>query len=126
MIEKIIQSLLTAQPALAGGQVYPDVAPDPVQRPYITHHYVGGELGMTFCGPDGSETDTVQIDCWAENRGEATTLALQVYKRLSVQNTDFAASSIRRLPSAYDPDTKLHRASWEVAITTETTPDQEE
>ena len=126
MIETIIQRLLTAQPALAGGQVYTDVVPDPVQSPYITHHYLGGELGMTFRGPDGSEAGSVQIDCWAESAGEATTLALQVYKRLSEQNTDFAASSIRRLPSAYDLNTKLHRVSWEVAITIAIAIDQEE
>lgn len=61
MIETIIQQRLAG---LAGGRVYGGVAPDPVQRPYITHFHVGGELGMAFCGPDGSDSGSVQIDCW--------------------------------------------------------------
>lgn len=120
MIETIIQARLTQAPALAGGRVYAGVAPPTVARPYITHFHVGGELGMAFCGPDGSDSGSVQIDCWAESRSAATALAWQVYHRLTAQDSEFAASSIRRLPSGYEPDTKLHRVSWEVAATTET------
>lgn len=117
MIEAIIQQRLSG---LAEGRVYGGVAPDPVQRPYITHFHVGGELGMAFCGPDGSDAGSVQIDCWAASRGEATSLGWQVYHLLKEQDSQFAAESIRRLPSGYEPDTKLHRVSWEVAATTET------
>lgn len=115
MIETIIQQRLAG---LAGGRVYGGVAPDPVQRPYITHFHVGGELGMAFCGPDGSDAGSVQIDCWADSRGAATALAWQVYQRLIAQDAAFAAESIRRLPSAYEGDTKLHRVSWEVSALT--------
>lgn len=117
MIEAIIQQRLAG---LAGGRVYGGVAPDSVQRPYITHFHVGGELGMAFCGPDGSDAGSVQIDCWAASRGEATSLGWQVYHLLKEQDSEFAAESIRRLPSGYEPDTKLHRVSWEVAATTAT------
>jgi hypothetical protein len=120
MIETLIQNRLKVDPALADGRVYGGVAPDPVLRPYITHFHMGGELGVTFCGPDGSDPGAVQIDCWAETRGAATALAWQVYHRLKTPGPDFAIDSIRRLPSAYEPDTKLHRVSWEVAVTTET------
>lgn len=116
MIETIIQQRLAG---LAGGRIYGGVAPDPVQRPYITHFHVGGELGMAFCGPDGSDDGSVQIDCWAGSRGEATELAWQVYRCLAKQDSTFAADSIRRLPSKYEPDTKLHCVSWEVAAITE-------
>lgn len=117
MIETVIQSRLAS---LAGGRVFGGVAPDPVARPYITHFHMGGQLGVAFCGPDGSDQGSVQIDCWADSRGAATALAWQVYAALKPHTPDFAASSIRRLPSAYEPDTKLHRVSWEVAGTTET------
>lgn len=117
MIETIIQQRLAG---LAGGRVYAGVAPDSVQRPYITHFHVGGEIGMAFRGPDGSDAGSVQIDCWAGSRGEATSLAWQVYHRLTPQDSQFAVESIRRLPSGYEMDTKLHRVSWEVAATTET------
>lgn len=116
MIEKTIQQRLSA---LAGGRVYGGVAPTPVVRPYITHFHVGGELGMTFSGADGSDAGAVQIDCWADSRGEATALAWEVKRLLEVQDAVFAASSIRRLPGDYESDTKLFRVSWEVAATTE-------
>ncbi len=119
MIETKIQTRLAT---LAGGRVYGGVAPSTVARPYITHFHMGGELGVTFCGPDGSDEGSVQIDCWADSRGAATALAWQVFHALAEQDIDFALDSIRRLPSAYEPDTKLHRVSWEVAVTT-TTPD---
>jgi len=119
MIETLIQNRLKT---LVNGRVYGGVAPDSVTRPYITHFHMGGELGVTFCGPDGSDEGSVQIDCWAASRGEATTNAWQVFHALKAHGPDFAVDSIRRLPSAYEPDTKLHRVSWEVAITT-TTPD---
>lgn len=129
MIETLIQKRLVESPALAGGRVYGGVAPDSVRlapeasrRPYITHFHMGGELGMTFCGPDGSDQGGGQIDCWAGSRGEATALAWQVFHRITATGTDFAVDSIRRLPSDYEPDTKLHRVSWEVTATT-TTPD---
>lgn len=120
MIETKIQARLSAAPGLAGGRVYGGVAPEGVARPYITHFHMGGQLGVTYCGPDGSDEGSVQIDCWAESRGEATALAWQVFHRLKAAGTDFAVDSIRRLPSEYEPDTKLHRVSWEVSATTET------
>lgn len=129
MIEVLIQKRLELAPALADGRVYGGIAPDSVRkepettrRPYITHFHMGGDLGMTFCGPDGSDQGSVQIDCWANDRGTATALAWQVIARLKTQGTDFAVDTIRRLPSDYEPDTKLHRVSWEVTATT-TTPD---
>lgn len=119
MIETLIQARLAP---LAGGRVYGGVAPTTVARPYITHFHMGGELGVTYCGPDGSDEGGVQIDCWADSRGAATALGWDVYRALRTPGPDFAIDSIRRLPSAYEPDTKLHRVSWEVAVTT-TTPD---
>lgn len=117
MIETLIQARLAA---LAGGRVYGGVPASPPARPYITHFHMGGELGVTFCGPDGSDEGSAQIDCWGASRGEATALAWQVFHALKAQGPDFAVDSIRRLPSAYEPDTKLHRVSWEVAVTTNT------
>lgn len=117
MLEALIQNRLAH---LAGGRVYGGVAPDPVQRPYITHFHMGGDLGVTFCGPDGSDRGSVQIDCWAASRRAATALGWEVFNALKDQGDDFAVDSIRRLPSAYEPDTKLHRVSWEVAVTTTT------
>lgn len=117
MLEVLIQNRLEH---LAGGRVYGGVAPTTVARPYITHFHMGGELGVTYCGPDGSDQGSVQIDCWADSRGAATALGWQVFNALRDAGDDFAVDSIRRLPSAYEPDTKLHRVSWEVAVTTTT------
>lgn len=117
MIETKIQTRLAT---LAGGRVYAGVAPSPVARPYITHFHMGGELGVVFSGADGSDEGSVQIDCWADSRGAATALGWEVFHTLAAPGPDFAIDSIRRLPSAHEPDTKLHRVSWEVAVTTET------
>lgn len=116
-IEKLIQQRLTS---LAGGRVYGGLAPSPVARPYITHFHLGGELGMTFAGTDGSDGGSVQVDCWADTRADAVALAWEVKRLLDQQDGELAASNIRRLPSDYEADTKLFRASWEVEATTQT------
>jgi len=120
MIERLIQARLKREPAIAAGRVFDGVAPTPVQRPYVRHFHMGGELGVTFCGPDGSDEGSVQIDCFSEFRAGATDLGWDVFRRLKEAGPDFAVDSIRRLPSAYEPDTKLYRVSWEVAVTTNT------
>lgn len=116
MIELLIHDRIKH---LAGGRVYAGTAPQTVARPYITHFHMGGETGMAFCGPDGSDEGSVQVDCWADSRLASVELCWQVFHALAAKGDDLAVDGIRRLPSDYEKDTKLYRVSWEVSATTE-------
>lgn len=71
----IYQALQT----LAGGRVYPDVAPTNTPRPYITWQQIGG---LPVAWADKSTTPGgnawVQINVWANTRIEAGELRKQV------------------------------------------------
>lgn len=64
---------------LAGGEVYPDVAPENTPVPYITFQAVGGEP-MNFVSGDipGKTSTRMQINVWAKTRLEASALGEQV------------------------------------------------
>lgn len=65
--------------ALAGGQVYPDVAPAGTQPPYITYQAVGGQP-INYLGGEspGKRNARMQVSVWAATRLAAVALAQQV------------------------------------------------
>lgn len=64
---------------LAGGRVYPDVAPDAPQLPYITFQQVGGEVLNFLDRTLPSKLNArMQVNVWAATRLEACALAQQV------------------------------------------------
>jgi len=71
--------VLTALRHLAGGQIFPDVAPEGTLPPYITFQGVGGEPVNFLTGDKPSKTNTrMQVNVWAANRLEASALGAQV------------------------------------------------
>jgi hypothetical protein len=65
--------------ALAGGQVYPDVAPANTAPPYITYQVVGGEPINFMTGEKPSATNArLQVNAWARSRIEASQLGVQI------------------------------------------------
>jgi hypothetical protein len=75
-IEEMIYAVLRG---LAGGRVFPDVAPENTATPYITYQAVGGEVMNFLSGdrPDKALT-RMQINVWSETRIEASALGAQV------------------------------------------------
>jgi len=64
---------------LAGGRVFPDVAPLGTARPFITYQAVGGAPTNYLSGdrPDKQHV-RMQVNCWAEGRAEASELGALV------------------------------------------------
>jgi len=64
---------------LAGGRVFPDVAPEKTETPYITYQAVGG-APVNFLSGDQPDKQPVrmQVNCWASTRIEASELGAQV------------------------------------------------
>ncbi|MBB3260001.1 hypothetical protein F4827_005073 [Paraburkholderia bannensis] len=61
-------ALCAALDALADGRVFPDTAPEGVQRPFITFQAVGGQSNVVMAGPGEARNARVQINVWANTR----------------------------------------------------------
>lgn len=101
---------------LAGGHVYPQIAPPDAPAPRITWTLISGGAGWTLAGWDGSTDAQLQIDTWALSKREAIVLAESVFGAMSGSNSDFSVSDAARLPDDYEPDTRLFRVSWEYTL----------
>jgi len=73
--EHIYQVLL----GLAGGRVFPDIAPLDTVKPYVTFQSVGGAPTNYLSGdrPDKQHV-RMQVNVWAERRMEASELGMLV------------------------------------------------
>lgn len=71
--------VFTTLQQLAGGRVFPDVAPEGTEVPYITFQAVGGEPLNFLSGdrPDKANS-RVQVNVWAATRLEASEIGAQV------------------------------------------------
>jgi len=74
--EDYIDAVLTG---LAGGRVFPDVAPLGTARPFITYQAVGGAPVNFLTGDQpGKQFVRMQVNVWADTRIEASELGAQV------------------------------------------------
>ena len=100
--------------ALAGGRVYPDVAPAGAALPRIVYQSVGGVDETTFDGSDMLQNSRVQVSVWTTTRAEAATIMQQVRAALT-------AEPVRGVPigapvSVYEDDTKLYGSRQDYSI----------
>ena len=109
--ESIVDDALAA---LAGGRVYPDVAPVKPIRPYIVYQAVGGPDETTLDGADTLQNCRMQVAVWAESRAAASLLIQQVRAALT-------AEPVRGVPigapvSVYEDATQLFGSRQDYSI----------
>ncbi|WP_186137962.1 DUF3168 domain-containing protein [Burkholderia gladioli] len=100
--------------ALAGGRVYPDVAPATAAKPYIVYQSVGGVDETTFDGADTLQNSRMQVAVWSMSRGEAATIIGQV--RQALTDLPVLATPIGAPTSVYEDDTKLYGSRQDFSI----------
>lgn len=75
--------VFTALQGLAGGRVFPDVAPGGTPVPYITYQAVGGEPINFLTGDKPGKTNArMQVNVWSASRIEASDIGAQVENAL--------------------------------------------
>ena len=99
---------------LAGGRVYPDVAPSPVVKPYIVYQGVGGVDETTFDGPNELQNSRMQVAVWCTSRLEAATLMQSVFQALTV--APVRGTPIGAPVPDYEDDTKLYGSRLDISI----------
>ncbi|MCK6678249.1 tail completion protein gp17 [Enterobacter asburiae] len=113
MTEDTLYSLLSS---LAGGQVYPYVAPlnesgsPGISPPWIVFSLPSEVSEDTLCGQ--AETSvTIQVDVYAARVKEARALRDQALENLS----SLGLENISKFPG-YEPEAQLHRATFEASV----------
>ena len=102
-----IQALVGTNPA----RIYDfGHAPDGTAAPYIVFFQVGGAPHEQISGAPESDTDTVQIDCYAKDRAQIRALAKAVQTAL-----DAAGQSNKLVVQGFDVDTGLYRIGLETS-----------
>lgn len=99
---------------LAGGRVFPGVAPPNTPPPYITYTRVSGDRDWTLSGPSGALRAAIQVNVWAPSPKAAAQLMEQALLLLSPGGPDFACTGAEDVPAVDDEiTTKLHGAAME-------------
>lgn len=93
---------------LAGGRVFPDVAPANTEKPYITYQSVGG-APINFVTGEKPEKQPyrMQVNCWAEHRGEASALGMLVEDTLRSVGDALQAEVVTGRVATYDEEVNL-------------------
>ena len=112
-IETLIYDALRA---LVDDRVYPDIAPDDCDRPYITYQQVGGRA-INFIDPTvpGKRNARVQINVWADTRLEVSTLAGAIENALRAEEA-LQTSVLGAAVSEYDMETKLRGSRQDFSV----------
>lgn len=108
--------MFAALRTLVSDRVYPDLAPDPVTKPYIVYQQVGG-AAVQFVGADvpSKKNSRMQVSVWGETRAQVSALAVQVEDTL--RGTASLQTIVLSAPVAtYDPDTKLRGSQQDFSI----------
>ena len=108
--------MFAALRTLVSDRVYPDLAPDPVTKPYIVYQQVGG-AAVQFVGADvpSKKNSRMQVSVWGETRAQVSALAVQVEDAL--RGTASLQTIVLSAPVAtYDPDTKLRGSQQDFSI----------
>jgi hypothetical protein len=100
----------------AGESVTPAFYSFPAKSPpalYVTYQRAAGKRHATLNSGAGAERGTFQVDVWGTGKGAVRTLADQLKDALPAL---LKVGDLTDNPDDYEEDTKLHRASFDVAI----------
>lgn len=108
--------IFAALSSLAGGRVFPDVAPEVTVRPYLTYQQVGGDaLNYLEATVPGKRNARIQINAWADTRLAASELSEQAEDALRLA-AGLQAEVLGARVSIYEEDTRLRGARQDFSV----------
>ena len=109
----IQQEIFTALSGVAGGRVFPNIAPNDVQKPYVVYARVSSAPDNTLADGAPVENTRLQVDCFDTSYAAAVTLAMAV-------KTAMKSSPIAHLllleQDQFEPEALLHRVILDFSI----------
>lgn len=110
MIEQSLYSVLSS---VASGRVYPLIAPDNVEKPYIIFQVVSAMPENTLADGVGITNFRMQIDCYDKTYAGVKTLAESV--KTAMSNASFTNLQLMG-QDFFESDVKLYRVSMDFSI----------
>ena len=108
--------IFSALSSLAGGRVFPDVAPEGTARPYLTYQQVGGDALNYLEGTvPGKRNARIQINAWADTRLAASELSERAEDLLRLA-AGLQVEVLGARVSIYEEDTKLRGARQDFSV----------
>ena len=105
--------LFTAISGVAGGRVFPNLAPNDVQTPYLVYLRVASVPENTLADGVPIDNTRVQIDCFDTTYAAALTLAESVKAALRASNITFV---LLMEQDQFEFDALLHRVILDFSI----------
>jgi hypothetical protein len=109
----IQQDLFAALSGVAGGRVFPNVAPNNVQKPYVVYARVSSAPENTLADGAPIENTRLQVDCFDTTYAAALALAAAV-------KTAIKSSAITHVllleQDQFEPEALLHRVILDFSI----------
>ena len=109
----IQEQLFTAISGVAGGRVFPNLAPNDVQTPYLVYLRVASVPENTLADGVPIDNTRVQIDCFDTTYAAALTLAESVKAALRASNITFV---LLMEQDQFEFDALLHRVILDFSI----------
>lgn len=109
----IQEQLFTALSGVAGGRVFPNVAPNNVAKPYVVYSRVASTPENTLADGVPVENTRIQIDCLDTTYAAVISLAEAVK---SAMKTSGLINLLLLEQDQYEPDALLHRVILDFSI----------
>ena len=109
----IQQDIFTALSTLAGGRVFPNIAPNNVQKPYVVYARVSSAPDNTLADGAPVENTRLQVDCFDITYAAAVALAETVKAAMKSS----AITHVLLLEQdQFEPEALLHRVILDFSI----------
>lgn len=97
-------------------RVYPDVAPEGTQEPYIVWHQYGGQVPMYTEGVMADRRNCyVQINVWHESRAVCNQLSLDIEAAL-IAHAPLQAQPLNAHSATYDEEAALRGSMQDFSV----------
>lgn len=108
--------LSTRLAPLVDGRLFPGVAPEGAEKPYLVYTIVSQPLSFTLSGPDGGGDANVQVMCWSDDHVQALETAQALLQEATRSGAEgFGCAGAQRVPD--DHQAGLYGIGWEFTLT---------
>lgn len=109
--------------SIAGDRIFPQIAPEDVDSPFVTYQRISGPRIKSMDGPSRLAQPRIQIDAYAESYAQVKALSLAIRKRLDGYRGTVSGVRIGGISLETDQDflednmdPKLHRVSMDFFV----------
>ena len=117
MIETALFDRLKAEVALVSNRIYAGVAPQGIDKPYITFHRLSAGYNYTHSGRSGAAAPRFQVSIFDIGYNSAKTIQAQVVTALEDWRTsDIQGVQIESIQDIHEQETKLYHVAIDFFI----------